>query len=119
MATMTTTVPTETTKISEEREPSARLSCRISPAIKRRAEEAASLLGQSITDFTEAALSEKAQTVFEQHERIVLSARDFERFVAAIQAEPEPPSPQLRAAVEEYKARHEATAGRATKGDEQ
>jgi len=85
---------------------SARLSCRISPAIKRRAEEAAELLGQSMTDFTEAALSEKAQAVFEQHERIVLSERDFAAFVQAIQGEPEPPSQKLLAAVAQYKERH-------------
>jgi len=90
---------------------SARLSCRIRPDIKQRAEAAAQLLGQSMTDFTEAALSEKAQAVFAQHERIVLSERDFEAFVAAIQGEPEPPSQKLLAAVAQYKERHAGDSG--------
>ena len=80
---------------------SERLNCRISPDIKRRAEEAAQLLGQSITAFTEAALSEKAQSVLEQHEKIILSERDFERFVTAIN-DPEPPTPALVHAMQDY-----------------
>ncbi len=80
----------------------ARLNCRVDASIKQQAEEAASLLGQSITDFTEAALAEKAQTVLEKHERIVLSERDFARFVQQIE-NPEPPTPQLQDAMAEYR----------------
>lgn len=79
----------------------ARLSCRVSRRIKDQAEEAASLLGQSITDFTEAALAEKAQAVFETQERITLSKRDFDRFVALID-NPKPPTPELQNAMAEY-----------------
>ena len=39
-----------------EVEQTVRLSCRVSPRIKRQVEEAATYLGQSITDFTEVAL---------------------------------------------------------------
>lgn len=80
----------------------ARLSCRVNARIKQQAEQAASVLGQSITDFTEAALAEKAQAVLERHERIVLSERDFARFTELI-ANPEPPTPQLRTAMAEYR----------------
>ena len=80
----------------------ARLNCRVSVRIKQQAEEAASLLGQSITDFTEAALAEKAQTVLERHDRIVLSERDFARFVEMIE-HPEPPTQKLREAMAEYR----------------
>jgi uncharacterized protein (DUF1778 family) len=52
-----------------------RLSCRVSARIEIRAEEAAAVLGLSITGFTEAALADKAQAVLEQHERIILSER--------------------------------------------
>jgi len=86
----------------------ARLSCRVSAKIKSRAEEAAAILGQSITDFTEAALAEKAQTVLDQNERIILSERDFARFVESIE-NPKPPSEKLRQAMAEYqklKAEH-------------
>lgn len=82
-------------------EPTARLSCRVDPRIKQRAEEAAALLGQSITDFTAAALQEKAEAVLERAQKIELSERDFERFARAINA-PSPPTPELVAAMREY-----------------
>ena len=84
-----------------------RINCRVSPAIKQRAEEAAHLLGQSITSFTEAALAEKAQQVLDWHERIVLSERDFERFVQIITNAP-PPTPALVNAMREYEAQRDA-----------
>lgn len=82
---------------------SARLSCRIRSQIKERVETAAHLLGQSITDFTETALEEKARHVLAEHERILVSDAAFEVFVAAISGEPEKPSVRLLAAVERYK----------------
>ena len=85
------------TKVPEQ----VRLSCRVSARIKKRAEDAASLLGQSITTFTEAALEEKAQAVLENQERITLSERDFARFVAALET-PKPPTLELREAMAEY-----------------
>lgn len=87
----------------------ARLSCRVSARIKRQAEEAAALLGQSITDFTESALADKAQAVLEKHERISMSDRDFARFVAAIE-QPEPPTDALKAAVAEYRRQFNSSA---------
>jgi uncharacterized protein (DUF1778 family) len=86
----------------------ARLSCRVNKRIKHQAEKAASLLGQSITDFTESALAEKAEAVLERHERITLSERDFEHFVALIE-NPAPPTQALLEAAAEYqrlKAEH-------------
>lgn len=79
-----------------------RLSCRVSSRIKQQAEEAASLLGQSITDFTEEALADKAQIVLERHERIALSERDFLGFVASLE-NPAPPTPELRTSITEYR----------------
>lgn len=90
---------------SEPNETYARLSCRVSSRIKHQAEEAAAILGQSITDFTESALADKAQAVLERHERITLSERDFARFVAAIE-NPEPPTQALRDAVSEFQGKH-------------
>jgi len=82
-------------------EQTARLSCRVNPRIKQRAEEAAALLGQSMTDFTEAALKEKAEAVLEQVHKIQLSERDFEQFVAAVNA-PKSPTNELVIAMKEY-----------------
>ena len=89
------------TGITAEIEQTARLSCRVNPRIKQRAEEAAALLGQSMTDFTEAALRERAESVLEQFHKIQLSERDFESFVAAINA-PKLPTQELVAAMQEY-----------------
>ena len=86
----------------------ARLSCRVSARIKHQAEEAATLLGQSITDFTESALADKAQAVLEQHQRITLSQRDFDSFVAAIER-PEQPTSALRAAIADFRSKSEPT----------
>ena len=82
-------------------EQTARLSCRVNPRIKQRAEEAAALLGQSMTDFTEAALKEKAEAILEQVHKIQLSERVFERFATAINT-PTPPTNELVAAMQEY-----------------
>src|SRR5438105_116403 len=90
-------------------EQTARLSCRVDPRIKQRAEEAAALLGQSMTDFTEAALKEKAEAVLEQVHRIQLSERDFERFATAINA-PTPPTAELVAAMREYERQRDQEA---------
>ena len=93
--------------LAESQVESARLNCRISATIKEQAEEAAHLLGQSITAFTEAALAEKARDVLEQHEKITLSQRDFERFVAAIN-EPPAPTPALVRAMRKYEKQRKA-----------
>lgn len=74
--------------------------------MKESAEAAAYLLGQSITDFTEDALAEKAKAVLAKHEQIVLSEEAFTEFVAAISGEPEKPSEKLLDAVALYK-RHD------------
>ena len=91
----------------------ARLSCRVDPDIKQRAEEAAALMGQSITDFTEAALAEKAEGVFERFERIRLSARDFERFISivSIVGTPKPPTLELKSAMKDYERQRDAEPG--------
>ena len=86
---------------STETQHTARLSCRVNPRIKQRAEEAAALLGQSITTFTEVALTEKAEAVFERFQHLQLSERDFEHFVATITAT-KPPTGELVTAMQDY-----------------
>ena len=79
-----------------------RLNCRVSTSIKRRAEEAAGILGQSITAFAETALAEKAEQVFSRFGSIQLSERDFRLFLKTI-AHPPPPTAKLRKAAAAYK----------------
>jgi uncharacterized protein (DUF1778 family) len=80
----------------------ARINCRVSASIKKRAEEAAEILGQSITAFTETALAEKAGEVFSHMGAIRLSERDFQQFVQAIN-DPPRPTAKLRKAAAAYK----------------
>ncbi len=87
--------------IGGEEKTSGRLNCRISPTIKKQAENAAKLLGQNMTAFTETALAEKAQRVLAEHERLSFSERDFERFVEII-TNPQPPTPALQKAMARY-----------------
>ncbi|MDQ3813875.1 MAG: DUF1778 domain-containing protein [Armatimonadota bacterium] len=96
------TPKTGTTAARQRRASRDRLNCRIDTRIKQRAEEAASLLGQDLTAFTETALNEKAQEVLEREARIVLSERDFQRFLDSIN-HPDPPTPELQRARQAYR----------------
>ena len=97
---------TPTPALEKPTDKSARLSCRIRPAVKEQAEAAARLLGQSITDFAESALEEKAKAVLSENERIVLSEQAFREFLAVISGAPDKPSEKLLHAVAAYN-RHE------------
>ena len=68
---------TKTPEATSRRRPMQRdrLSCRIDPKIKQRAEDAALLLGQDLTAFTESALNEKAQAVIETFTDQLLEVR--------------------------------------------
>ena len=101
MATLTTKQTNAPKKPTQKKRTSDRINCRISPAIKQRAEAAAQALGQSITAFTETALAEKAQHVLAEQERIVLSERDFARFVQILE-DTAPPTPALVTAMRVY-----------------
>jgi len=67
-----------------------RLDVRLAADIKRLIEEAASCMGQSVSAFAVAALAEKARSVVSQHTAITLSARDRDKFLAALEADAEP-----------------------------
>ena len=87
-----TTVAVTSTTTRRRAVPRDRLSCRIDAQIKQRAEDAALLLGQDLTAFTESALNEKAQAVMEQEEKLILSNQEFKKFVAALDNPPAPTS---------------------------
>ena len=79
-----------------------RLNCRVGASIKRRAEKAAEILGQSMTAFAETALAEKAEEVLFRFSRIQLSERDSRVFVEAIN-KPAAPTAKLRKAAAAYR----------------
>jgi len=82
--------------------PHTRLNCRVSASIKLRAEEAARVLGQSVTAFTETALAEKAESVLARLGAIQLTERDFQHFLKAIEGSRRPTT-KLRKAASEYR----------------
>jgi len=87
----------------EKTEPTARIHCRVSTALKEKVESAARIRGLSLTAFTESALAEKAQEVLQEQDRLLLSQSAFQAFLLAIQSPPAAPSKKLLAAVRDYK----------------
>jgi len=65
---------------------------------KLKVERAARAANQSLTEFAEAAIVQRAEEVLERQERILLSDRDFERFVHLMTADTEPTETALREA---------------------
>jgi uncharacterized protein (DUF1778 family) len=63
---------------------------RMSTKEKQRIEDAARVSRQTITEFTQNALAEKADEILAHHEQIVLSNRDYNQFVAIMTADTEP-----------------------------
>lgn len=79
----------------------SRLSFRIPPADKDLVEKAAGIERESLTDFVLRAIRERARQVIQEHEEIVLTERDFDRFLAALD-NPPPANDAFRQAAAEY-----------------
>jgi uncharacterized protein (DUF1778 family) len=86
-------------------EKAERVHCRVTPQHKSILKKAAALTGQDLTSFITAATVERAIEVIEKHERIVLSEKDAEFFLATLENPPEP-SDKLKAAAAEYIKKH-------------
>jgi uncharacterized protein (DUF1778 family) len=69
----------------------ARLNCRVSAQLKDQVEQAVDLLGTTITDFTEAALADKIQSVLDPEPQSIASDRNFARFLQGLKT----PAPVL------------------------
>ena len=82
-----------------------RIDLRTEPHIKDAVEQAASLVGQNVSDFVTGVLYPYAQDVIEQHRAIRLSQEGSQRLLAALDA-PDPPNDALRRAAQRYKARY-------------
>ena len=83
---------------------SARLDFRIAPENKQVIEKAATLNGQSVSDFAVSTLLKSAREVLEQHGQTTLSNRDRDAFLEMLDNPPEP-NEALRRAVENYRRR--------------
>lgn len=71
-----------------------KLDLRVSAATKRALKEAAIAARQSVSEFVLDSALTRAEQLLADQTRIVLSGPDWERFVAALDAPPEP-SPRL------------------------
>ena len=91
----------EQTESSTSSAKSERIAARLSPEQKEVVERAAALAHQPVSQFVIASAMQAAQEMIQQHDLIVLSARDS---IAIMQAllHPEPASPALKSLVERY-----------------
>lgn len=76
----------------------ARLEARISEKQKQTLQEAATVSGQSLTDFLISSALENARNIIEQERVLELTTRDCEKFVSAL-LQDEEPSEKLKQAV--------------------
>lgn len=67
---------------------------------KAKVERAARALNQSLTEFAETAVVQRAEEVLHRQERILLSDQDFERFVQIMTGDAEPTDLARREAAE-------------------
>lgn len=81
---------------------SSRLNIRIAPEIKARIQRAAALLGQDLTEFASNTLNLHAKEIIESYDQIVLSEKDFDVFVEALERPARNPSQSSRKALKQY-----------------
>ena len=87
----------------------ARLNVRLDPTVKSTIAEAASVLGQSLTDFAVSTLVQRSRRVLEEERVTRLSNRDRDRFLALIDGDAAP-SDRLRDAAADLERRFPADA---------
>jgi len=80
----------------------ARLELRITRRHKTLLEKAAALAGSSTSQFITIHALAAASAILEKERLIRLSQRDFERFVRALEEEPEKPTPAMREAAKAF-----------------
>ncbi|QQS48890.1 MAG: DUF1778 domain-containing protein [Acidobacteriota bacterium] len=80
---------------------SARLDMRIDAQVKTLIERAAAITGQTLTDFAISNLVDSAMATIERHERLILTDRDRDRFLDALDR-PAKPLPALTKAARRH-----------------
>ena len=78
-----------------------RLEARVTGEQKSLIERAAALQGRTVTDFVLTSVQEAARRTIEEQQRLALSVRDSEAFVAAL-LDPTPVNERLRDTVRRY-----------------
>ena len=82
----------------------SRLNFRLAPEIKARVARAATVVGQDLTEFAVATLSQKADEVLEKHDRVLLGSEDYQFFLDALSAaDAGKPSKKSKKAADEYR----------------
>jgi len=79
-----------TTKAKKSKQPTERLEARVPAPIKELIARAASLEGQTLTDYVIATLQKSATEVVREREILRLSVKDSEAFAAAMLDAPKP-----------------------------
>lgn len=77
-------------KTRSSKSQSARFEMRIDRPAKTLIERAASITGQTLTDFAISNLVQLAMETIERYEKLVMSNRDRDRFLAALDRPPKP-----------------------------
>jgi uncharacterized protein (DUF1778 family) len=83
----------------------ARLNFRLSNDLKEVIEEAATAMGQSVSDYAIATLVTNSQAVLQQRQTTVLSNRDRKTFIAMLDGSDAKPNRRLTEAAKRYKKR--------------
>jgi uncharacterized protein (DUF1778 family) len=79
-----------------------RLETRVTADQKSLIEQAAALQGRSLTDFVLTSVQDAARRAIEEHQRLDLSLRDSQAFVAAL-LKPQPVNNRLHETVRRYR----------------
>jgi uncharacterized protein (DUF1778 family) len=82
----------------------ARFHVNLPSELKQEIEEAAATLGQSVDDFASAVLASHARSVLQRDDVTVLTRRDWDRFLKAIEDGKARPNPALIEAARRYKS---------------
>jgi uncharacterized protein (DUF1778 family) len=80
----------------------ARLDLKLDPADKVFVSRAAALQGTTVADFVRQAVKEKAATVLDRESKVMVSTRDFEAMMSALQGGCQP-NPALNKAIKATK----------------
>jgi uncharacterized protein (DUF1778 family) len=83
----------------------ARLDFRLNRQLKELIDQAACLMGQSVSDFAVSTLVERARRIVQENSTTILSDRDRDIFLAMLDADGRP-NEALKRAARRFKARH-------------
>ncbi|MEW6737098.1 MAG: DUF1778 domain-containing protein [Acidobacteriota bacterium] len=85
------------------RQRNAKLQIRVDKSTKSKIEQAASYANKTLSDFVIENIVPVAERVIDEHTTIKLSARDWDKLMAALENPPEP-NAALKKAAQRYKA---------------